>query len=129
MISVLKMCILINQMIQLITITCIMYHSTSKMKLVDVQRSMYIDLNKQNKYKTPNFEVGDIVRISKNKNYFSKGYVQSWSEEDFGITQATNTVLRTFAISDLKGEKAVGKFYKKKITKNKPKRIQDIKSN
>ena len=84
---------------------------------------MYIDLNKQNKYKTPNFEVGDIVRISKNKNNFSKGYVQSWSEEDFGITQATNTVLRTFAISDLKGEKAVGKFYKKKITKNKPKRI------
>ena len=124
MISVLKMCILINQMIQLITITCIMYHSTSKMKLVDVQRSMYIDLNKQNKYKTPNFEVGDIVRISKNKNYFSKGYVQSWSEEDFGITQATNTVLRTFAISDLKGERVVGKFYKKNLQKTNQKEFR-----
>ena len=85
---------------------------------------MYIDLNKQNKYKTPNFEVGDIVRISKNKNYFSKGYVQSWSEEDFGITQATNTVLRTFAISDLKGERVVGKFYKKNLQKTNQKEFR-----
>ena len=124
MISVLKMCILINQMIQLITITCIMYHSTSKMKLVDVQQSMYIDFNKQNKSETANFEVGDIVRISKYKNYFSKGYVQSWSEEDFGITQATNTVLRTFAISDLKGERVVGKFYKKNLQKTNQKEFR-----
>ena len=124
MISVLKMCILINQMIQLITITCIMYHSTSKMKLVDVQRSMYIDFNKQNKSETANFEVSDIVRISKYKNYFSKGYVQSWSEEDFGITQATNTVLRTFAISDLKGERVVGKFYKKNLQKTNQKEFR-----
>ena len=85
---------------------------------------MYIDLNKQNKYKTPNFEVGDIVRISKNKNYFSKGYVQSWSEEDFGITQATNTVLRTFVISDLKGERVVGKFYKKNLQKTNQKEFR-----
>ena len=85
---------------------------------------MYIDFNKQNKSETPNFEVGDIVRISKYKNYFSKGYVQSWSEEDFGITQATNTVLRTFVISDLKGERVVGKFYKKNLQKTNQKEFR-----
>ena len=40
------------------------YDKTTKMKHVDVNRSMYTDLNKEHNKKSPKFKVGD-VRISK----------------------------------------------------------------
>ena len=51
-----------------------------------------------------NFKIGVIVRISKYKNTFAKGYVPNWSEEIFVITKVRNTVPKTQLISDLKGE-------------------------
>ena len=50
------------------------YHSTIKMKPVDVKPSTYIDSSKKNN-KDPKFKIGDIVRTSKYKNIFAKGYV------------------------------------------------------
>ena len=41
------------------------YHSTIKMKPVDVKSSTYIDFNKQNDKEDAKFEVGDLVRITK----------------------------------------------------------------
>ena len=46
------------------------YHSTIKMKHVDVKLSTYIDVNKENNEKDPKFEVGDHVRISEYKSIF-----------------------------------------------------------
>ena len=43
------------------------YHSTIKMKPVDVKPSIYIDLNKEINYQDPKFKIGDIIRISKYK--------------------------------------------------------------
>ena len=43
------------------------YHSTIKMKLVDVKPSIYIDFNKEINYQDPKFKIGDIIRISKYK--------------------------------------------------------------
>ena len=43
------------------------------MKLVDVNPSMSIDFNKENKG-DPKFKVDNHVRISKYKNIFAKGY-------------------------------------------------------
>ena len=57
------------------------YHSTTKMKPVDVKLSTYIDFNKEN----PKFKVNDHVRISKYKNLFAKGCVPNWSDEVFVI--------------------------------------------
>ena len=37
------------------------------MKPVDVKLSTYIDTNKENNEKDPEFEIGDFVRISKYK--------------------------------------------------------------
>ena len=55
------------------------YHSTIKMKPVDVKPSTYIDSSKEINEKDPKFKVGDTVRISKYKNIFEKGYIPNWS--------------------------------------------------
>ena len=61
------------------------YYRTIKMKPVDVKSSTYINFNKENNKEGPKFKVGDLVRISKYKNIFTKGYVPNWSEEVFVI--------------------------------------------
>ena len=43
------------------------YHSTIKMKPVDVKPSIYIDSNREINYQDPKFKIGDIIRISKYK--------------------------------------------------------------
>ena len=48
------------------------YHSTIKVKLVDVKSSTYIDFNKKNDKEDPKFKVGDHVRISKYKEHFCR---------------------------------------------------------
>ena len=50
------------------------YHSTIKIKPVDVKSNTNIDSSKEINDKDPKFKVGDIVRISKYKNIFAKGY-------------------------------------------------------
>ena len=93
------------------------YHNTIKMKPVDVKSSLYIDSSKEINDKDPKFKIGDIVRISKYKNIFAKGYVPNWSEEVFVIKKVKNTVPWTYVISDLKGEEIVGTFYEKELQK------------
>ena len=55
------------------------YHNTVKMKSVDVKSYTYIDSSKESNNKDPKFKIGDIVRISKYKNIFAKGYTPNWS--------------------------------------------------
>ena len=49
------------------------YHTTIKMKPVDVKDNTYIDFKKEVNDKGSKFKVGDHVRISKYKNIFAKG--------------------------------------------------------
>ena len=58
------------------------YHNTIKMKPVDVKSSIYIDPNKEKNNKRPKFKDVDIVRISKYKDLFVKGYVPNCFEDD-----------------------------------------------
>ena len=51
------------------------YHTTIKVKPVDVKDSAYIDSKKEVNDKDPIFKIGDHVRISKQKNVFAKGYM------------------------------------------------------
>ena len=99
------------------------YHSTIKMKPVDVKSSPYIDSSKQINDKDPKFKIGDILRILKYKNIFAKGYVPNWSEV-FLITNVKNTVPWTYVIKDLKGEEIVGKFYEKQLQKTNQKEFR-----
>ena len=73
------------------------------MKPVDLKLNTYINSNKEINNKDPEFKIGDIVRISKYKKIFAKGYVRHWSEEDFVIKEVKNTVLWKYIITDLKG--------------------------
>ena len=50
------------------------YHSTIKMKPADVKSSTYIDFSKGYKEKDSKFKNGDVVRVSKYKNIFARGY-------------------------------------------------------
>ena len=91
------------------------YPRTIKIKPVDVKPRTYIDKEINNKY--PKFKIDDLVRISKYKNIFAKGYVSNWSEEVFIIKKVKNTVLWAYVISELKGEEILEKFYGKKLQK------------
>ena len=83
------------------------YHSRIKVKPVDVKINTYIGSSKEIDDKNPKFKIGDIVRISKYKNIFSKGYIPNCSEEVFVIKKVKNTVPRRYVINDLNGEEIV----------------------
>ena len=86
------------------------------MRPVDVKPSTYIDSSKENNEKDPKFEIGDIVRISRYKNIYAKGFTPYWSEEDFMIKKVKNTVLWTYVINELNDEEKEFKI-EKLITK------------
>ena len=99
------------------------YHRVNKRKPVNVKSSTNIDFDKENNKESPKFKIGDNVRISKYKSIFAKGYILNWIEEVFVIKKVKNTVPWTYVISDFKGKEIVGTFYKKRIAKNKSKRV------
>ena len=85
------------------------YHTTIKMKPIDVKDNTYINTDKEINDKDPKFKVGDRV--------FAKGYTSNWSEEIFVIKRVKNTVLWTYVINDLNGEEIMGMFYEKELQK------------
>ena len=93
------------------------YHTTIKMKPIDVKDNTYINTDKEINNKDPKFKVGDHVRVSKYKNIFAKGYTPNWSEEIFVIKKVKNTVSWTYVINDLNGEEIIGTFYEKELQK------------
>ena len=93
------------------------YHTTIKMKPIDVKDNTYINTSKEINNKDPKFKVDDYVRISKYKNIFTKGYMPNWSEEVFVIKKVKNTVPWTYVINDLNGEEITGTFYDKELQK------------
>ena len=68
------------------------YHTTIKMKPVDVKENAYIDFKKEANDRGPKFKVAAQVRISKYKNIFAKGYTPNWSDEVFVVRKIKNTV-------------------------------------
>ena len=68
------------------------YHTTIKMKLIDVKDNTYINTDKETNDKDPKFKVGDRVKISKYKNIFAKSYTPNWSAKVFVIKKVKNTV-------------------------------------
>lgn len=101
------------------------FHRTIHMRPIDVTRNNeQIILN--NVYSTPKlyldnikFKVNDIVRISKYKGIFSKGFHPNWSTELFKIykKQITNPV--TFLLKDMNNQNIAGSFYEYELQKAK----------
>ena len=83
------------------------YHTTIKMKPVDVKLNTYNDSSKEVNNKDPKFKIGNTVRISKYKNIFAKVYAPNWYEKIFVIKKVKNTMPWTYVVRDLKGEETV----------------------
>ena len=94
-------------------------HNTIKMKPKDVgysNKRVYINKHYE---KDRRFEIGDIVRISKFKNIFAKGYTPNWSREIFIINKINDTVPYTYNLKDLNGEEIIGSSYDRGLQKTK----------
>ena len=87
------------------------------MKPVDIKSNTYINTSKKINNEDPKFKIGDIVRISKCKNIFAKGYAPNLSEKVFVVKKVKSTVPWTYVISDLKGKEIFGMFYEKELQK------------
>lgn len=90
------------------------------MRPVDVNKknehSITLRLNqkKQILKKSPKFNVGQFVRVSK-LNVFEKGYKVNWSYEVFKVTRYSNTFSRVYYLQDLKGNPIKGCFYEQEL--------------
>ena len=69
--------------------------SQNKINHIDIKSSTCIGCSKEINDEDPRFKIGDIVRISKYKNIFAKGYVPNWAEKGFVIKTTKYTVLWT----------------------------------
>ena len=100
-------------------------HSTTKMKPNSVKKSHEKQLlntvykTEINTSKHEKFEIGDIVRISKYRSIFSKGYLPNWSTELFKIASRNYTVPESYRIKDMNGEVILGSFQNYELQKTK----------
>ena len=77
----------INQLDEIVNQYNNTYHGTNKIKLDNVNPSMYIDFNREYNNEGSKLKIGDNVRVSNDKNVFAKGYIANWSEKFFVVKQ------------------------------------------
>ena len=63
------------------------------------------------------FIIGDVVRISKVKSIFEKGYLPNWSSEVFKIIEVVYHPHRVYKLEDYDGSEIAGTFYPEEIQK------------
>jgi hypothetical protein len=96
-----------------------MKHRTTGMKPADVKENTQIKAYNYLKIlpKKIKFRLGDIVRISKYKSVFDKGYTPSWSTELFRIAKVNITNPPTYLLESLEGQPIKGCFYEAELQK------------
>ena len=99
-------------------------HSTTKFKPQDVNHKnaeeIWINTHFRRKplpEKSPKFKTGDIVRISRDKDKFEKGYLTNFSEELFKVKKKQSGKPNTYQLEDLKGAIIEGQFYEPELVK------------
>ena len=98
------------------------YHGTIKMAPNEVSSlnlgQVWHSIHGPPKFiKTPDFKVGDHVRISKAKKTFEKGYLPNWSTEIFTIHSVKRTNPPVYQIRDYSNEIIEGFFYRQELQK------------
>lgn len=94
-------------------------HSTIGMRPCDVNNnklltSVYSHIKLPDRGK---FRVGDIVRVSKHKGVFEKGFTANWSTELFKIHTVQHTNPVTYLLQDYQNNLIAGAFYKEELQK------------
>jgi L-rhamnose mutarotase len=67
--------------------------------------------------RTSRFHEGDLVRVSRVKGTFAKGYLPNWTEELFKVKEVMMTRPRTYKLVDLLDMPIRGSFYKEELQK------------
>ncbi|XP_031331258.1 uncharacterized protein LOC116161929 [Photinus pyralis] len=96
-------------------------HRTIGMKPIEVNADTNLNAYTHIKLfnRTHRFKVGDVVRISKYKSIFAKGYTPNWSCELFKIAKIRITNPVTYLLEDMKGNPVLGGFYEPELQKAK----------
>ena len=72
---------------------------------------LYGDGDKEHRPKRSEAKKGQMVRISKVKGAFDKGYIPNWSEEHFLVQSDNSTPRMVFKLIDKRGEELKGSWY------------------
>lgn len=95
-------------------------HRTTGMRPVDVKYSTKLRVYNHPKIALKaKFRVGDVVRISKYKSVFEKGYTANYSTELFKVTKVNITNPITYKIRDVFNRRIKGCFYEYELQKTK----------
>lgn len=98
-------------------------HRSIQMKPVQVNKKnafqVWMNLYGKKSIQThqPKLKVGQLVRISKNKGVFEKGYESNWSEEVFKIVDTHRFPQPLYSLKDLNNEPIDGFFYEYELQK------------
>ena len=93
-----------------------------------VWRVVYGDLLEQRKLKSPKYKAGDLVRLSKVKKTFEKGYKTNWTREVFTVSRVyRGRTVHEYRIKDLDGQEVMGKFLEKELQKVEKDELQTFK--
>ena len=98
-------------------------HRTIGIRPIDVKRKHVKELlEKVNTIndgvsRTVKFKPNDIVRISKYKTLFAKGYTPSWTTELFTVDRVRKTIPPVYYLRDMNGDLIKGAFYGEEMQK------------
>lgn len=93
-------------------------HRTINMKPIDVGPRTKLNAYDHIKiFGEGRYKVGQVVRISKYKSVFEKGYTPSWSTELFKIVKVQITNPVTYILEDMNGRPIKGGFYEYELQK------------
>jgi hypothetical protein len=104
-------------------------HRTIQMKPIDVKGKITEKRLLESVYSNvkiagiAKYKVGDIVRISKQKALFEKGYTRNWSTELFTIKKVKITNPVSYLLEDYNNQPILGAFYEPELQKAKHKDI------
>jgi hypothetical protein len=73
--------------------------------------------NRKTVFKKPKCQVGDHVRVSRNKHIVSKNYTPNYSHQVFVIRKVLLRQPIVYKLHDLLGEKITGVFYEQEVQK------------
>jgi hypothetical protein len=69
-------------------------------------------------WKPPKLKVGDLVRLAKSKEAFTKGYEPGWTKELFTVAEVLATKPVTYRVKDSSGEMIEGSMYEQELQKS-----------
>lgn len=86
-------------------------------ELLDILLKKYWEKDRNEKRQTT-LKENDVVRLSRARQVFDKGYRGNWTEEMFIVDKVKNTLPETvYTLKDLKNEPIIGIFYKEELQK------------